>query len=168
MAHARRRSHSAPPSTAGAVLQTYDAAKRATRYRQIRYGLVTHGFRCYIQGPDFAHNVLPIPNVDMVCGKRSWDAWVRFWRRALHCYDSVVFLGFPTLVQYSQIPWNAVDVRPYRNPAVHDDEAGPMGNKLHGTPQKKPPSRHHGHKRNLRRHRRTTHHAAHSVVLVGS
>ena len=65
----------------------YALSKRVTRYRQLRYGFVTRGFRRYIQSADFVHSVLAIPDVDLICGKRGWDRLVRHWRRGLHEYD---------------------------------------------------------------------------------
>ena len=67
--------------------RVYSTSKQAIRYRQVRYGFVTRGFRHYILSADFAHGLLPIPDVDVVCGKRGWDRLVRHWRCALHVYD---------------------------------------------------------------------------------
>eukprot|EP00668_Euglena_longa_P016387 GGOE01020638.1.p1 GENE.GGOE01020638.1~~GGOE01020638.1.p1 ORF type:complete len:338 (+),score=16.40 GGOE01020638.1:89-1102(+) len=69
-----------------------DERRLAQRRKQIEYGKVTHGYKCYMRirprekrGKREPHT----PVITQKCSKRSWDGQVRKWRKQLHKYDEL-------------------------------------------------------------------------------
>eukprot|EP00667_Euglena_gracilis_P011766 EG_transcript_12046 len=69
-----------------------DERRLAQRQKQIEYGKVTHGYKCYIRvrpkekrGKREPHT----PVITQKCSKRSWDGQVKKWRKQLHKYDDL-------------------------------------------------------------------------------
>ncbi|XP_060232891.1 oocyte-specific histone RNA stem-loop-binding protein 2-like [Meriones unguiculatus] len=61
------------------------------RQKQIDYGKCTPGYQCFLQQVPKAHRQPGFhpqtPNKNRRCSRRSWDAQIRQWRRALHTWD---------------------------------------------------------------------------------
>ena len=87
-------------ATAGDYKADTHQQKIKSRYRQVRIGMQTQGFKRYIRSLDFGRDVLPIPDTSVPCSKRAWDSVLRHWRRSLHLYDD----ARPSLVAVARGP----------------------------------------------------------------
>jgi len=79
----------------GPTVET-DERRLAQRLKQVEYGKVTHGYKCYLHvcPRDKRRKGDPqTPSAAQKCSKRSWDGQVKKWRRQLHKYDDALPLS---------------------------------------------------------------------------